>query len=183
MRTATADELKAFHQAHGFDRLTLANGDQPQLVHTWARVRDLDREAGDYVEFWVHHCLGDEDVSAQGDVRAYASGPCGFTDSDREVGTIVRWTRYRCETCRAELVTTTFEDPEDPPQDYYDSLEWETCPEHGDQRIRDHSSTGGPDPYGVSILVCGHGVICMGPGEPNTIVQRWEPIEREPASR
>ena len=59
-------------------------------------------------------------------------------------------------------------------KDQYDPAEWQLevtkCPEHGDQAVVGYASTGGPDPYGVDKLACGHEVICMGPGEPNTII-------------
>lgn len=44
------------------------------------------------------------------------------------------------------------------------------CPTHGREDVVSGDSTGGPDPYHINILACGHGVICMGPGEPNVIV-------------
>lgn len=55
---------------------------------------------------------------------------------------------------------------------YNDALAHPTaeCPEHGTQDITGGSSTGGPDPYHIDHLACGHHVICMGPGEPMTIV-------------
>jgi hypothetical protein len=50
--------------------------------------------------------------------------------------------------------------------------ETDTCPEHGEQPVIGHGSTRGSDPYAVSRLACGHGVICFGPGEANVIVER-----------
>jgi hypothetical protein len=44
------------------------------------------------------------------------------------------------------------------------------CPVHGNQPVVAYSSTRGPDPYAVNKLACGHQVACLGPGEPNVIV-------------
>lgn len=49
------------------------------------------------------------------------------------------------------------------------------CPEHGRQEIVDYGSTGGPDPYAVQKLACGHAVACFGPGESNIILDGWKP--------
>lgn len=51
-------------------------------------------------------------------------------------------------------------------------LEPETneCPVHGEQLVRRHSATKGPDPYDVAHLACGHQVTCYGPGEANVIL-------------
>lgn len=51
-----------------------------------------------------------------------------------------------------------------------DSLDMTTCPEHGWQDVVGYESTGGPDPYAIDRLACGHRVMCYGPGEPNVIV-------------
>jgi hypothetical protein len=54
----------------------------------------------------------------------------------------------------------------------------DTCPEHGEQKVTRFAATGGPDPYAINVLACGHSVMCFGPGEVNVIVQT--PRVREP---
>jgi hypothetical protein len=49
------------------------------------------------------------------------------------------------------------------------------CPEHGEQRVVGYGSTRGADPYDINRLACGHGVICLGPGDPNVIVETRRP--------
>lgn len=49
--------------------------------------------------------------------------------------------------------------------------EKDTCPDHGEQSVTGHGSTRGADPYGVTYLKCGCAVICMGPGESNTVLK------------
>lgn len=39
------------------------------------------------------------------------------------------------------------------------------CPTHGPQRVVGYGSTGGPDPYQVEKLACGHHVIAFGSEE------------------
>lgn len=54
------------------------------------------------------------------------------------------------------------------PEEYH--LEFDDCPEDGEQVVIGESSTGGADPYAVNRLSCGHRVACFGPGEPNVIL-------------
>ena len=45
-----------------------------------------------------------------------------------------------------------------------------TCPVHGEVEVISGYSTGGADPYGIDVAACGHHLICMGPGDPLSIV-------------
>ena len=42
-----------------------------------------------------------------------------------------------------------------------DEEEMSWCPKCGDQEVMGHRSTGGPDPYDIEKLSCGHEVIWM----------------------
>ena len=55
-----------------------------------------------------------------------------------------------------------------------DFVETAECPEHGNQEIVGYGSSGGPDPYTVEMLKCKHKVICLGPGDPMTIIGEWK---------
>jgi hypothetical protein len=54
----------------------------------------------------------------------------------------------------------------------------DTCPDHGEQSVVRTAATGGPDPYAINVLACGHSVMSFGPGEVNVIVRT--PRLREP---
>ena len=55
-------------------------------------------------------------------------------------------------------------------EDFSGEPEMTDCPAHGDQVVIGEGETPGPDPYSILHLACGCSVICMGPGEPNTII-------------
>jgi hypothetical protein len=52
----------------------------------------------------------------------------------------------------------------------WDALNTDECPEHGEQEVTGSHSSLGSDPYNINHLACGHEVICMGPGDPNHII-------------
>lgn len=48
---------------------------------------------------------------------------------------------------------------------------YDECPTCGPfQEIKGYGSTVGSDPYQVTHLACGHHIICLGPNEPNIII-------------
>jgi hypothetical protein len=51
-----------------------------------------------------------------------------------------------------------------------DEGETAECPAHGKQNVQSEGVTQGSDPYSILHLACGDSVVCMGPGEPNTII-------------
>lgn len=60
--------------------------------------------------------------------------------------------------------------PEEDEEEYDPEDETTDCPDHGMQKVVKEGSTGGSDPYTILHLACGHAVVCMGPGDPNTII-------------
>lgn len=53
------------------------------------------------------------------------------------------------------------------------------CPVHGSQPVVRLGECGSrEDPYGTSVLECGHEVACFGPGEDNIIVRTRTPRVR-----
>jgi hypothetical protein len=79
-------------------------------------------------------------------------------EADTNYSTVSTWEQIHDHDADEDVDQPTLDEPTD------------ECPEHGTQPITGYSQTPGPDPYAINILACGHRVLCMGPGEPNTIV-------------
>jgi hypothetical protein len=55
---------------------------------------------------------------------------------------------------------------------FENDIELTDCPDHGKQRVTGEGTTRGPDPYTILHAACGCSLICMGPGDDNTIISR-----------
>jgi hypothetical protein len=146
--------------------------DDPTLAADYANGHVLD---GDYVTDAV--LLGETSVDLAYDEDHIIIYRIGLNDELHNVTLVYVQRPHPHNTQLLAVEADTYWSTVPAPDDNADQTD--ECPEHGIQQITGYSSTGGPDPYAVNELACGHNVICMGPGSPNEIVHTRRNMNKE----